>query len=246
MKHILLLLPLLVLSACTHTINLRANHFATPIVGDNQWSGHVAMVGTASTSVTVINDITSNPPSRTTLVINKDITAADLFLINNLGIDASLSVAKSLELYVDSSLLGLRWQLLNHGASTDAWAMAVQGGLGSSSKTTAEGTNPVSSATSKVSTTQAGLSIGYKTAQVVPYISYVHETYEIATSVTNSGGSFGPYTDKGAHDYYSVGISTHGKGFRGAIEYSMININWDRATQQNYQNAVGVKVGGAW
>jgi len=246
MKNTLLVLSAILLSSCNHTINLRANHFATPIVGENVWSGHFAGVATSSTSITVVNDITSNPPNRSSLVINKDINAADLFLINNIGVDVSLSVIKSLEVYVESSVLGLRWQILNHGAATDVWTMAIQGGIGSSVKATSEGSNVVSTASSKVTSNQAGVSIGYKSSTVVPYISYVHDTYDVATSVTNGNGSFGPYTDKGTHDTYSVGLTTHGKGFRGAIEYSMINIDWDRATQKNYQNAIGGKLGYAW
>jgi hypothetical protein len=248
MKNILLVSALMMLSACSHTINFRANHFAAPIVGDDQWSGHAAVAGTSTTNVTVVNNYTSNPPIRTSVEINKDIGAADVLMINNVGFDASLSIVKSLELYVDSSFLGARLQFLNHGSQSESWVATIQGAYGTKDKTSSESdanSTVTASAKSEVKSTQAGLSIGYKTSGVVPYISYLHEVHDVKTTITNNATAFGPYSDHGVHDYFSVGLTTSGKGFKAAIEYSMININWDRADKA-YQNAFGGKIGVAW
>jgi hypothetical protein len=248
MRNIFLISALMMLSACSHTINFRANHFAAPIVGDDQWSGHAAAAGTSTTNVTVINNYTSNPPVRTSVEVNKDIDAGDVLMVNNIGFDASLSIVKSLELYMDSSLLGVRWQFLNHASQGDAWVAAIQGAYGTKDKTSSESdanSTVTASAKSEVKSTQVGASVGYKTSGVVPYVSYIHETHDVKTTVTNSGITFGPYDDHGVHDYFSLGLTTSGKGFKAAIEYSMININWDRADKA-YQNAVGGKIGIAW
>lgn len=236
------------LSACSHTINLRSNHFASPVVADNQWSGHMAGAATGVTTITVVNNYTTNPPDRTSVEVNKDLDAASLLLLTNIGFDASISLVKSLELYLDSSLYGLRWQFLNHGATTDSVVASIQGAYGTKSKTSSESdANNVVTAEAKsdVTTTQYGGSIGYRFAKIAPYVSYIHETHSVKTTVTNNGTTFGPYDDKGVHDYYSIGMTTVGPGLSLALEYSMININWDRASKA-YQNAVGAKLGFAW
>jgi len=249
MRLLLVFSALMMLSACSHTINFRANHFATPIVGDTQWSGHLAAAGTSSTNITVVNNYTTNPPIRTSVEVNSNADATDLLMLNNVGFDASLSIAKSLEVYLDNALFGLRWQILNHASTGDAWVAALQGAYGTKNKTSSESDNNTStvtaSATSDVKSSQVGASVGYKTSGVVPYLSYIHETHDVKTTVTNNNITFGPYDDHGVHDYFSVGLTSAGKGFRVAIEYSMITINWDRADKA-YQNAIGGKIGIAW
>lgn len=238
----------MMLSACSHTINLRANHFASPVVADNQWGGHMAGAVTGNTTIALVNNFTSNPPIRTTVEVNKNIDATDLLMLNNIGFDASISFLPSLELYVDSSLYGLRWQFLNHGPTTDNIVASIQGAYGTKSKTSSESDSNgavTAEAKSDVTTTQYGGSIGYRFAKVAPYLSYIRENHKVKTTVTNSGTTFGPYDDSGAHDYFSVGMTTVGQGFELALEYSMININWDRASKA-YQNSFGAKIGFAW
>lgn len=246
MKIVLFIFFGFLFSACTHTIEFRTSHFASPVTGENQWNGQIAGVASATTKVTVINDITANPPTRNSVEVNKSVDVGDVFLVNNIGFDASLSILRSLDIYVDSSLYGLRWQFLNHGSDVDVWVGAIQGAYGERSDSTSNSDSGVTSkADSKIKTTQAGISLGYKLASIVPYVSYIQENNEISTSVTNGGGNFGPYVDKGSHRNFSVGLSSHGRGILYAIEYNMINITWERA-EDAYQNAAGLKLGFAW
>ena len=170
------------------------------------------MAGTAVTKVTVVKDINTNPPDRSAVEINKDADYGDLVLANNIGFDASLTLGKGVEFYLDSNLAGLRWQFLNNGNSNQVWTAAVLGAIGSKDKTTSQSDSTSSSeAKSDVDSSQVGLSVGYKFTGFVPYVSYIHETHKVSTTVTNSHGNFGPYEDNGVHDYYSIGISTHSK-----------------------------------
>ncbi|WP_374029114.1 hypothetical protein [Bdellovibrio bacteriovorus] len=245
MNILILLLSVVVLSGCGHTINFRASHFAVPMTGEEQWSGHVAPVVASATKVNVINDITSNPPLRSEVRINEDITAGDLIYVTNIGLDASVNVLKGTDIILDNSLLGLRFQFLNHGVKENAWVAALHGAIGKRNVSTSETSGTTSDADSDVSSTQAGISLGYKYAFFVPYLSYIYESHDVSTKVTNSHGSFGPYDDKGVHQYYSLGVTTHGKGLRFAVEYNYINIKWDNSDNKS-QNTLGLKVGFAW
>lgn len=246
MKALLISSLGLLLISCSHTIDFRASHFAVPVTEEQAWSGHAAAVATGVTKITVVNDMTSNPPGRTGTTVNKDVNVTDLLGVSNISVDASLHVWRGLELFLDGSLAGARFQFLNHGAKDHVWVGAVHGAYAertSSSSSTSSGVE--SKASCKVKTSQAGISVGYKFNAIVPYFAYIHEAHEVSTTVTNGHGSFGPYPDLGAHDYYSIGLTSHGRGLRYAIEYSMIQIDWDRSDRA-YQNAVGAKVGFAW
>lgn len=248
MKALLGFTLLVLTSGCSHTINFRASHFATPVTGENQWSGHVALVGAAATKITVVNDIETNPPNRDILKVNDDVDVADLFMLNSVGVDASLTVLKSLDITLDNSLFGLRYQFLNHGAGPQNWVASIQGAYGQRDSSTSEGNSggTTAEAKSKVTTSQAGLSLGYKLEKIVPYVSYIYESHEVKTDVTNTHGSFGPYNDKGIHQYYSIGLSSHGRGLVYGIEYSRLNIDWERAPTMEAQDALGLKIGFAW
>lgn len=246
MKFVALVFSALLLSSCTHTISFRTAHFATPITGEQQWNGHVAGVVSSVTKVTVVNDITTVPPARTSLDVNKDYDAGDLLFLNDLGVDLSLTVLQSLDLFMESSVYGVRWQFLNHGSKSDVWVGSIQAAYGERNYSSDKDNSGVASkADSKIKTTQGGISIGYKFNAVAPYVSYIHESHDVATEVVNGGGHFGPYSDKGTHQNFSVGLTSHRRGSVYAIEYNMINITWDRADTV-YQKAIGLKLGFAW
>jgi hypothetical protein len=225
---------------------MRASHFAIPITSETQWGGHVALAITSESKITLLNDISSNPPRRTSVLVNQSIDAADVFGFNNLGVDASLGLWRGLDIYLDNSLLGFRQQFLNYGGGSNFWVATIQGAYSEKSESTNEGSAPLqATAESKVKTSQAGISLGYKFVDIVPYFSYIYEFHDVSTKVQNATGSFGPYLDSGVHQYYSLGMGSVGEGFSYALEYSMIYISWNRSTD-SYQNAAGFKLGYAW
>ncbi len=88
MKALFTLSLVIFLSACSHTLRFRASHFAVPVTGEDQWSGHVALVGAAETRVTVINNMVSSPPERSVVKINddNDIDVSDFFWLERGGL----------------------------------------------------------------------------------------------------------------------------------------------------------------
>lgn len=246
MKTLFALSLLFFLSACSHTLKFRASHFAVPVTGENQWDGYAALVGAAVTKVTVIENIETNPPTRNSVKINEDVDAADLVFANNIGVDAGLTVWKGIDLFLDNSLVGFRYQFLNHGAGPHNWVASLQGAYGQKDNTSSiTSGGSTSEAKSKIITSQAGISLGYKLEHVVPYLSYIYESHDASTDVTNNSGSFGPYKDNGIHQYYSVGITSHERGFLYGVEYSRIQIKWDRS-EEKPQDSMGLRFGFAW
>ncbi len=148
------------------------------------------------------------------------------FGLSAVGFDASLSILKSLDLYLDNSLWGLRWQFLNHDSGPENWVASLQAAYGAKDYDSSSGAG---SAKSKIKTTQFGGSVGYKLQHLVPYVSYIRESHDTTTDVTNSFGNFDGYDDKGVHNYYGIGVGAYGKGLSYGIEYNRIDIKWDRA-----------------
>lgn len=250
MKIFGLFFALFALSACSHTIKFRASHFAIPITSEKQWGGQAAISGSSVTKVSVVNDYTTNPPLRTDIGINRDsdLNVDDTFFagaFSAIGLDANLSVLNSLDVYLESSLIGLRWQFLNHGSTSETVVAAIQGGIANreESESITSGGN-TASAKSKIRTNQLGISVGYQYANVVPYISYVQEKHEVTTDITNTGGNF-EYKDNGTHKYIALGLTKRLKDLTYAIEYTKVLIDWDRADSTT-QGALAARIGFAW
>lgn len=232
---------------CAQSVDLRASHFAVPITSDENWNGKLYLSSTSNTKVTVLSDYTSNPPVEGDIRINEDFDVGDLFFpIETLGLDASLHSMHGLEILVQGSKAGLRWQFLGHGAQDQAWVAALHGLAGGFTqiKSRDPETPTFAEARSEVATTQAGISLGYRTGSFVPYVSFIKENHNIKTSVTNSGGAFGPYKDSGEHLYYSVGLTTPREGLSYTVEASGIAIAWEG--KKAWQNSLGLRLGYAW
>lgn len=232
---------------CAHSIDFRSNHFASPVVSDKQWGGHAAAVGGGVTRVTLSNDTTTNPPTRDKVSINEDVNVTDFLLLNLVSFDASLNVLNGVDLFVDGVYSGVRYQFLNAGAGNDLWVGALHGGYANYTKTTTQSSSASSEVKTmaEVTSSQAGLSLGYKFANVVPYFSYILEEHSVSSKVQNSYGSFGPYIDGGKHYYYSLGFSSFEPGLKYAVEISLIDIYWQRS-EHRQQTSSAFKLGYQW
>jgi hypothetical protein len=253
------LLGLFLSSCSTHTVNFRDSHFATPIAGEKQWSGSIAGVASAVTRVTIVDNITTNPPTKTTVKINEFDASNELNFTNYLDIDLSLSLLGSLDIIWEKPLVGLKWQLINNDSNPNEWVAAILAGYGDRSVTTIDSsstsTNPID-ATSVVKSNLAGMSIGYRFgAGFVPYVSYTEEQHNTSTTVNNSSGEFGPYDAIGKHKTTSFGFCSGGSKFFWAVEHNTTNISWAYTTANSttalpttdtQQFSVGARFGFAW
>jgi hypothetical protein len=230
------------LCSCSHNLKFANNHFAVPVTSENQWGGHMSAAGTGIINVTVIDNISTNPPSRAKVSIDEHIDASDAFFLNNIGLSAALSPLKSLDIFYDASVFGLRWQFLNHDPGVDQWVASVQAGYGSRSQGTESN---VDKADSDIKTKQVGASVGYRLENVVPYLAYVHEVHDVSTKVTNGSGAFGPYDDHGVHSSLALGVTSVHRGLQFTVELSGTSIKWDRAEEAGH-GSFGGTIGYAW
>lgn len=232
--------------SCAHTVDFRTNTFFSPIAGDHSWSGNFSVVANAETKVTLINDVTTNPPTRNTININSDYDLSDLSFIGSIGFDANLTLLPQLNAFISNDINGLRWQFWGNGAKHLGWVAALQAGIGGKTQAQEQASqNTVTKASSEVTTSNQGLSLGYQFPDVVVYLSYVKNEHKTATTVRNSFGSFGPYADKGIHQITSLGLSSVGTGVHFGIEYSLLHINWNHSETVK-QHSTGFKLGYAW
>lgn len=240
---ITLAMGLLFLTSCAHSIHIRASHFAVPVVANRTFSPRFDIVGTSTTKVTLVDDMTTNPPTRTHIKINDDSAdIAEMFFIHQLSFDGGFSLLGGTEVFFDGGLLGLRWQFLNHNHSTNKWVSSIHGAYGSSK--ISRNINNDEAATDRI-TNQAGLSVGYQNANFTPYLSYIYEKNETKTNVRNTYGTFGPFEDKGIHQYLAIGIAKTSLGFSVALELNLIDALWNKVDRQS-QLAGGARIGYHW
>ena len=246
-------------TACSHTIDFRASHFAIPIVSDEQGGGYFSISGSQPTKVKVISDRASNPPGRD-FAINEEDIAEDffetLFAVDLIGIELGVSVLPSLEIYTyGGSLFGLKWQLIGDSKQGNGLVASIQGGYGKFSTTSSSGsTTTTEEAKSAVTTTQYGGSLGYKAGSAVFYVSHIQNAHSVETDVVNPSGTFGPYEDSGIHGSTSIGISTYAKALLIGLEYTITKAVWDPDTTlapnhngaEDQSEGGGIRIGLKW
>lgn len=234
------------LAGCAQTIDVRASHFAVPIVPDRSFSGHATLAAVSKTRVRLLENYHSTPPVDGATKINEDASVSDVFFpISNLSLDLRLALAGGAELYSHGSAFGLRWQILNHGAGPDKWVAAIHGASGTFRTTLSTGSPPTAEASSQVKTGQGGVSVGYRFHDVTPYVSYIYEHHDASSDVKNTGGTYGPYEDSGYHQYATFGVTSSGTGFSYGVEISSISMVWNGSTTAQ-QTATGIRLGWAW
>lgn len=254
LKYWIFLFFTIFLNACTHTVSFRDSHFATPIVSSKQWSGNFTADFYGKTNVTLISNTSTNPPTRGTIGVNKDITFTDLLFLSNIGYSFYISPYEGLDFFSESPLWGFQWQFLNHKASEHQWIGSLRGAYGTwtSSSSSSDSTNGTIKSESNVISAYAGISLGYKVnSKFIPYYSFVHEVHDTTSKITNQYGVFPNYLDHGVHGIQSIGITSEGPGLIYTLEYSMIQIQWTQtvdsgSTTDSYQNTYGMKIGYGW
>lgn len=242
LKHILFLqLISILLFSCSHSIKIRSSYFLTPKTSEKQWGGSVGIAAAKPSVITLVDDVSTNPPLRNGVKINNpnDVNAAAVL---ESWLDINLAVLNSLELFYTDYVAGAKWQFLNHNAKQN-WVASVMGGYGM--KNTETTTNSNKSKT-EISTTRAGLSLGYQaTGSWVPYMSYIYQNHKTDTTVDNTFGAFGSYLDEGIHQNYALGIASTGPGLNAGLEYNYISMVWN-GTSKGSEGVLGAMLNYAW
>lgn len=238
---IVVALSFLTLSSCSHSIKIRSSYFVTPTTSENQWGGSIGIAAAKPSVITLVDDVSTNPPVRNGVRIN-DASDVNAVTFVDSWTDIKLSVLKSFEITYTDHVLGAKWQFLNHNAK-EAWVASVVGGYGMKNTESSTSTGKYKT---QLSTTRAGVSVGYKTIEgLLPYGSILYQKHNTDTTIDNSFGAFGSYLDEGIHYNYALGLSTSGKGFNFAVEYNYITMLWNDTSSGNH-GVLGFMLGYEW
>lgn len=239
----LLLLSGLFLSACSSTVNIRSVHFAVPYVSPHDFKPRASVAGSIKNRVKLLEDISTNPPVQGSVSLNRDSDmGALLWPLTSLSLDLGLSLTKGTEIYSNGTLLGLKWQFLNHDYGENMWVSTIHAAGSQTQESYRDGESEADTA---IKTRQAGISIGYLFTEFVPYISYIYEGHDTKTKVKNSADRFGPYNNSGIYNYVNVGIAKVSRGLSFAVEASSFSAIWDKGETHHYVST-GFRLGYQW
>lgn len=248
MKKILLLSLLPLIAACSHSISFKGTHFNTPVVSQKKWGGDLSLSVFDKAQVQIIDDVYSSNPNGTPIPGQENPQLGDFLGINNIGVNAEISPFAQVSVYLDNSILGVKWQFLKP-ESEEGWVAAVHGGFASTNEDSESYSNSTmtSSLTSKISRQIFALSTGYQFKAFVPYLAFSRENAQIKTSLTNTHGSWN-FDNNGTHTYYSIGVQNTVdwplKNFLVGVEYSHLEMEWGNKTHT--QRNAGIRAGIIW
>ncbi|MEY4616820.1 MAG: hypothetical protein RJB66_1780 [Pseudomonadota bacterium] len=243
MSRVLLALLSLASLACAHTIEFNNNTFFSPVTGQEFLSGSVSVASNNVTPVTVVDDITNNPPLRSGVHFEDIEGILSGSSVSNLEPNANLTLISGVDVFIGNTVNGVRWQFLR---APFGWVGAVQAGISDRTDETSKTSQAfTATSTAKIKTTETGISIGYQFPTVVAYASYVTDKHNTSTTVTNASGSFGPYADSGEHTMTSVGLASTTPGFYYGIEHSFVDLVWNSVTKAK-KTATGFRIGYMW
>ena len=247
MKKILSILAVgLLLSACSHTVRLPINNFATPIAGNGGFEGHISAVYEDSAKVSFVqNPYSANPTNHAEYGDDSMVDILeDSLTIPNLGYFLQISPINSVDIYRDSGLWGAKWQFKGHN-QTNTFAMSLQAGYGAFSDTTEQNLSNTDYANSEhtIKQFQYGLSAGYVWQTNVAYISIIKNNYDVETELTNRHGNW-TFNSKGSHTNAAVGLSSVNQGLEYGVEYTYQLADWKDS--DGTDSAIGFKLGYRW
>lgn len=224
-------------SCGTTPLVLRSVDFMTPHVSEKPLSGYLrAAVNFVPTQVvTATNAMT--PAPATDINFKRDAAYMTGFL------DAGVSLLPHFELYSIDKGLGAKWQFWSSEKGLEA---AVKSGIIAVKYNT---TNSNAATVSyNASGIENGLSLGYRFAKALPYLSYVKKTYTADTTTPN-----GSSTNKGTHQTTAIGLQFLDINPQARIQLSCVlevsftNADWDPNYSFRADGADwGVSLGGAW
>ncbi len=236
----------LTLSACSHTVRLPINNFATPLAGNGGFEGHISAVYEESAKVSFIQNPYSNNPKNQAEYGDDSMVdiLEDSLTIPNLGYFLQISPISGVDIYRDSGVWGAKWQFKGHN-QTNTVVMSAQAGYGAFSDTTDQNLNNNDYANSEheIKQTQFGLSAGYLWTTHVAYFSLIQNNYEVETKLQNRHGNW-TFDNKGKHTNASIGISSIQQGLEYGLEYTYQIADWNDS--YGTESAIGLKLGYRW
>lgn len=245
-KNLSLLFLSLFLGACSHTLRIPMNHFATPVAGNGAFEGQVSMVYETETPVSFVRDSSSANPENyanygDTSLLN---ILEDTLVIANLNYNFQISPINAIDIYRNSSVWGLKWQFLGHKAQNN-WVGSLMGGYGTSKDSLTLNHSSSNLVTSEydIKQYQYGVSLGYQWTKHIGYVSALKNDFTVETDLTNQHGSWA-FKNKGTQTDLSIGLASIHKGLEYGVEYNFQMADWKDTdgTEQGF----GLKLGYRW
>lgn len=245
--NIIVLLFLLNLG-CASVVRLPSSTGQTPMVGGRLWGGRAGLDLSSSVPVTIINDMTANPPVRNSIDIGSDPNLiADIFGINFIagtGLDLTLGIYETVDIYFTRNV-GLRWMWMGDPKGL-GWRSTFFAGptYWSESNSISSSTSPESKSETKVNGIEFGLSVGNQIDEkTLIYLTLASRGGKASTTVTNSSGAFS-FDDSYLHYISSLGFVIGNEGFL-KFELSGDYIEWKGNTYSGGSvSNNGIKMGG--
>lgn len=220
MKPFLFIILASLLVGCSHFVILPGSYLQKPKSAEKQWGGEVGVGAQKMIGVEVFDDITTDPPQRTDGI---SLGLVEIFLPILPYFDFSLGLLKNLDFYYTSGL-GLRYQWLGDSKSTGWNSTLFAGAAGYGTSTDSE-TSGGSSADTKLSGLEYGISFGhYWTSYNGVYMTVGTTDGQADTKITQPTKSF-KYKDKFDHTIMSLG-GTIGENWYLWLEISSVLTKW--------------------
>lgn len=240
-----LILSILLLQGCATVVRLPGSTRQTPMTAGRLWGGHAGFDFASSVPVTIINNPTTTPPTRTDIRVGSDENLSGLLfpgldLFSGSGYDFALGVSSSIDLYFTANP-GIKFQFMGPKREPKN-AMTTGGTTGTSESGKNTGwvgsifAGPFSESTSGEdngsksnigrSGLEAGISIGNKfdEAQLF-YFTFATRGGKADVAITQTSGTKYSYADTYDQFFLSIGYLT-GASWYFKIEASGSYVTW--------------------
>lgn len=217
--------------SCSTVVRLPSSTGQMPVVGGGLLKGRAGFDLSSSVPVTVVNDITTAPPTRTTIDVGRDgnliASLLGVGVVGGSGLDVGVGLTERIDFYLTRAA-GLRWMVFGDPKGKGVKAIVFAGvGNNSSSSTTTSGGSSYSSET-QMPTVEYGFSVGKSmpmTDSGILYLTMGSRGGTAKTKVTHSSGTVYTFEDQVEHYTATLGW-TAGTRFYGKFELSANHIVW--------------------
>ena len=221
---------IIALSGCATVVRLPNSTGQIPEARGGFLKGHMGLDVVSTTSVTIINDITTSPATRSQIGVGQDQNvigeAVGFDLLAGTRIDFSLGLLKKLDVYFNQAI-GLRYQFLGD-AFNKGWKASAFVGRYNSEQTSSLGseTSTFYEGSTNISGTEFGVSIGNRVSKkVLYYTTLASRGGKADINVLVNHSKTEEYRDKFDHYILSLGLIAGSRWFFRA-EVSGSQIKW--------------------
>lgn len=218
-QNLILLLLLLGLTACNHTVKLPGSFQQRPEVGGRLGGGDFNLSLERMTAVEIFDDITSNPPVRAQ---GTNDSLSDIIFPVLPSLNLNIGLLSYLDVYYNGNV-GLKYMFLGQ-PNKEGWKSTLFAGVMNQEDSTEYGSG-ANKAVTKSTGFEYGISVGKSIGKSsLAYLTLGQIQADAKTDITQPSLQF-KYNDKFEHRIATLGI-TAGEKFYFNAEISHSNTVW--------------------